>query len=408
MSSEQLYFSEGQLFPIFTGGAPTDPLVCNNLSVNTLANINDLKLDAIPNVSTSDLLFYNQTTKQVSYAVMPPQPLPTNLTVDNLDVNTLATINDLKLDSIPNSSTANGLYYNTTTKQVSYAPASTPVIPDPLVLNNLDVNVLATINDLKLDNVPNTRTNNFVFLDTTTKQVSQSAVNDLILTDLVVTNETTVDLLYVNNTISGLSGGELTVDSDIKVNGLMTLNNIPNSVKSDVLYYDTVAKQVSYGTISSSVKSVLFYNRLTAIALTATAINTATQINITAGTLGTDYVGLKLVNFTLINNAIRYTGSTLKNFYVQVSYALLQGANSGTTAFELRKNGVAVSQARWGTIAAGSNYDIQDFNYVDLNTNDELTFWFASSTLTNNLGASSQNGLSGSTTKPLQIFIQEI
>ncbi len=93
---------------------------------------------------------------------------------------------------------------------------------------------------------------------------------------------------------------------------------------------------------------------------------------------------------------------------MQVSYALLQGANSGTTAFELRKNGVAVSQARWGTIAAGSNYDIQDFNYVDLNTNDELTFWFASSTLTNNLGASSQNGLSGSTTKPLQIFIQEI
>jgi hypothetical protein len=353
--SEQLYFSQNQLFPIFTGSPVIpDPLVINNLSVNT-ANINDLKLDTIPNVSTSDLLFYNQTTKQVSYAVMPPQPLPTNLTVDNLDVN-----------------------------------------------------VLATINDLKLDNVPNTRTNNFVFLDTTTKQVSQSAVNDLVLTDLAVTNETTVDLLYVNNTISGLSGGELTVDSDIKVNGLMTLNNIPNSVKSDVLYYDTVAKQVSYGTISSSVKSVLFYNRLTAIPLTATAVNTATQINITSGTLGIDYVGLKLVNFTLINNAIRYTGSTIKNFYVQASYALIQGASSGGTGFELRKNGVGVSQARWGTISANSNYDIQDFNYVDLNTNDELTFWFSSSTTTNNLGASSQGGLSGSTTKPLQIFIQEI
>ena len=252
MSSEQLYFSEGQLFPIFGGGSIPDPLVINNL-----------------------------------------------------DVNVAASINNLTLDNIPNASTANGLYYNTTTKQVSYATATTP---DPLVINNLDVNVSASINNL-------------------------------------------------------------------------TLDNIPSAVTSNTLYYDTTSKQVSFGTPSISENGFGYTNTTNTTILSIPLTLTIVPISFAASpTITYSITGTGFSIPTPSNNRIVYTGTT-KKFNIYTDLSLSVAGSSGSVYFCWYRNGSAIANAMAAqtvAIAGAINPSIELVHFmqeVTLNNNDYLELY---------------------------------
>lgn len=155
--------------------------------------------------------------------------------------------------------------------------------------------------------------------------------------------------------------------------------------------------------------SKIFFNRLTNIALNPPSANTRTQILFLSGTLGTDYVDLVRKDFTLDTglNAITYTGSITKNFLVHCSFALQPSATATNIGIELVKNTTPISQGRWNT-ASSLNLDLQDFNCVSLSNGDSLSLFYSCSNIGSILASNSQLNLTGSTTKPLQIWITEI
>jgi hypothetical protein len=241
-------------------------------------------------------------------------------------------------------------------------------------------------------------------------------------------NSIDVNLLEVNSSMQGPSGAALTVASDVQIASSKTLSvetittpgaelyidNIQNANSGHILHYQVSTGRVTYGSHSTTQSKYLF-NRLTAISLGAPAsTNTPLQLLFAGGTAGVDYLEVLNQDFSLNTgtNTIVYNGADTKTFYVQASYALLVGnISSAIFGFEIRKNGAGVSQARWGSAAASTNWDVQDFNFISLSQGDNLSFWHAytaSGSTLHSLGATSSSGLLGSTTKPFQLYINEI
>lgn len=161
---------------------------------------------------------------------------------------------------------------------------------------------------------------------------------------------------------------------------------------------------------ASNPTSTLFFNRRTAPTLSPTFVGgSPSQILILGGTEGVDWdTQLRTTGDWQLNSGastIEYRGANAKNFLVQISYSFLTGTG-GTIGLELRKNLAGVNQLRY-TATNSHIVELVDFNFVTLQLGDTLSLAissFQAVTFQN----SSESGLSGSTTRPIQIFIREI
>jgi hypothetical protein len=128
------------------------------------------------------------------------------------------------------------------------------------------------------------------------------------------------------------------------------------------------------------------------------------------GVLNTNYQIPTSYNWSIdtTNHALVYNGTGTKYFYIQASYSVI-ATTSWTFGIELRKTTVALTQSRGVGLAANFQIDHQDFNVVQMAPGDYLQWYFSPSSSTGtSFVANSQTGLSGSTTKPIQIWIEEI
>jgi hypothetical protein len=159
----------------------------------------------------------------------------------------------------------------------------------------------------------------------------------------------------------------------------------------------------------------IMYNRLTTTPFTippfATATNnTANLIPIGNGVLNTNYQIPTSYNWSIdtTNHALVYNGTETKYFYIQASYSVI-ATTSWSFGIELRKTTVALTQSRGVALSGNFQIDHQDFNVVQMSNGDYLQWYLSPSTSTGtSFVANSQAGLAGSTTKPIQIWINEV
>lgn len=183
----------------------------------------------------------------------------------------------------------------------------------------------------------------------------------------------------------------------------------PSVHKADLQRIERYAASLGGGG-GSSTRSTLFFNRRTAPSLSPTFVGgSPSQILILGGTEGTDWdTQIRTTGDWLLNtgaSTIEYNGATTKNFLVQISYSFQTGS-SGTIGLELRKNLAGVNQLRY-TSTNSHIVELVDFNFVNLSQGQTLSLGissFQAVTFQN----SSESGLSGSTTRPVQIYITEI
>jgi hypothetical protein len=161
------------------------------------------------------------------------------------------------------------------------------------------------------------------------------------------------------------------------------------------------------GTGSAPTLYVFASNRLTNILLNG---NPLLANLLTIGGNQEDYEVILNNGFTFDNvgSNIIYTGENGKWFYIQTSASLLNTTGSNSIGIELRINSNPITQSRFTFSSSGQRIDGVDFYVVQLNNGDIIEWYYNSNVTTLSLDSSSQTGLTTSTTKPFQIFIQQL
>lgn len=147
----------------------------------------------------------------------------------------------------------------------------------------------------------------------------------------------------------------------------------------------------------------------------AVNVNSTIALNGTAGTANLLPIGANstvILNngfiYDTVNNRVIYTGVNTTYFMVQTSIALRNNtAAIHSMGLELRRSTTPISQARY-YLASSAFYDAQDFNIIQMNSGDDVQWYYSASINTMSLEAISQAGLTGSTTKPFQLLMWEI
>jgi hypothetical protein len=120
-------------------------------------------------------------------------------------------------------------------------------------------------------------------------------------------------------------------------------------------------------------------------------------------------------NFQLdsTNHRITYIGDRQKYFWIHTSLCLQCTVSAASCALEVRKNGAAISHAKYSMLSTRAHFDAQDFNIVELSKNDYIDFQYIkllNGTLKLAQLQTSQFGTSStsSTTKIFQLIIMEL
>jgi hypothetical protein len=137
--------------------------------------------------------------------------------------------------------------------------------------------------------------------------------------------------------------------------------------------------------------------------LATAAQNTAQRIGFGSTAGATVYLNNGF-DVNLTTGVVTFTGIGPRNFYSQISWTW-SATNSYSWGLETRQNNVAI------TLQAASNsagrYDLCINNGVVLNTNDNLSWWYASSSTGVSFVATSVAGLT-SLTIPFCVMIKEL
>jgi hypothetical protein len=257
----------------------------------------------------------------------------------------------LRLNNLPMLVRENSLYINPINGEISYGPVSGGnVVLDPFItgnikcnnlhVNNISGNLVSNVNILGNVFMPNIRpltSGNVVYYNNVSRELTfgPSVVNDPLITGNIRCNN-----LHVNN-ISG------NLVSNVNILGNVFMPNIRPLTSGNVVYYNNVSRELTFGTITASppLESGLSYVNTTATVI----LNIPTTVAI----IPIFYAVSPTITHTLnwnsadwalgtgTQNRFVYTG-TSKKFYMEVDLAIGTGASSATINLALYKNGSAL------------------------------------------------------------------
>ena len=235
----------------------------SGLNVETISATNYLNLPAVPPAqllpitldATNNRVGINNTTPHVALAVTGHASVTETMDAGNLaSRGMLLVVGDTTLSA------------NLEVKGFTGIEGDLSVLGDTTLYNtNVIGKVTAgtvealdtTTGTLHLGSIPNSSKSNVLMYDTTTKEVSYgaSASPDL----LPITLDKVNNRVGINKTVPTTAldvGGAVTASGAVisggVTSGTLSLTGIPNTTKTNTLYYDTTTKEVSYGAGGSS------------------------------------------------------------------------------------------------------------------------------------------------------------
>jgi hypothetical protein len=301
------------------GGGVPDPLAVNSLSAND-----------------GQITTFQATNATITSGLSAATLSGGSLTVSGTNIT---------FTNVPNAAaTTKVLYINPSTNVVTRGDVPTASVPDPLVVDNLTVNLQSDLyGDLNLHGIASGTTTNILYYDPSSKIVTY---------DSAPTSSSTIKYFFNRKT---------------SLTSIVTTSNV-----AKVLDFLTGSSPTDYEeTVSSSAFSL---------------------------------DGTTLGSHAIVYNSV---GTTIKKFYIQTSFAFFTGGSGGNFAYELRINGIPITHARFPTVTANLGMDCQDYNVVTLNPGDRIGWAVVANTVTCSLSTTGAIGFT-STARPMQIFINEV
>jgi hypothetical protein len=412
-----------------------DPLTLGTITANTSltgsnslsATLNSLKLPnfTIGTKSFDQVIFRDSTTGDIFPASLDPltlQSITANTKLVGANVLDVST-GQLKLTNISSGTGNNNvLYYNSTTGVVTFAAApgggGGGAVPDPLTLNSITASIsltganslIAAFNSLQLPNLSTGAANfdNVLFRNPSSKEVYPASLDPLSLSTITATTR-----------LVGANSLEATT-------GAVKLTNISSGTgNNNILYYNSTNGNVSFSTAPSGGGRTAYsysHNCLTQFLGSSlwTTTNTLAKIPIfglaSPPVAGTNYAITVNNGFTadVSNQRIIYNGVSGRSFHIHVSFAITAGATVTFSFQTVRYASAAPTTVIQGSASrasiVGTHTDAQDFNIFQLDNNDFIEIWGATSTTTNVITFNATNTGFGitQTPKPFQILINEI
>ncbi len=288
-----------------------------------------------------------------------------------------ASATSLSLTGLSSSTTSNMVYINGTTGVLSYG-----AVPIPSIVSGEDFVMTTNGSNFKRSAVLSTTssganlTGDFGVTGKITASDVVDANNGLAVTNGLVSDNIACDDIntlsslgaFTTNIGNGNTGSTLIVNSSSSVNGLLTalsdvkLSGISSVQKSNVVYFDTTTKLLSYGTVSSTIT----INAGEDFVATTDGTNVKKSAVLKTTALGADVTGALTVS-----NGVSITAGGLTSKTSTDLYGVTKTYNSGTNALQNTLDDGTGKSTFNGLITAFSG--VKQGNYIEMRNSANFT-----------------------------------
>jgi hypothetical protein len=256
------------------------------------------------------------------------------------------------------------------TKPEEYNGDLIPVISDVFNIGTSskrwnDLYVDNIIGNVSILNIPQITTSNIIYYNSSSGSLSFGPVSGgggNIILDPFITGNIRCNHLQVNH-ISG------NLVSNVSILGNVFMPNIRNITSGNVVYYNNVSRELTFGLSTAPLESGLSYVNTTTstiLAITTSPVIVPIQYAVAPTITHTmNWISSDWAIGTGTTNRFTYTG-TSKRFYMEIDMCLGTGISASTTYIALYKNGSALANSGLGQTMG---------NFGGINPSLEMLSW---------------------------------